>query len=262
MDGAMGTELLRRYGSEFSDQYDADLVAPIHRDYLAAGAEVLLTNTFQVNPSALAKRNAGDQLHARWREAISLARGGPSEPYVLADVGPIERLTPDLAAQVLNECVDVDGVLLETWTSFDDLRRFADRPHLPLLVSFTFHRTSDLMTIHGASPEECARTAQRYGAVAVGANCGKEIGMADMLEIVRRYHAVCELPVFVRPNAGTPRSGLRYPRTPATMTAALVPLLEEGIAMIGGCCGTTPAHIERFRAVVDEFNAHAAWRGR
>ena len=54
--------------------------------------------------------------------------------------------------------------------------------------------------------------------------------MEDMREIVKRYRAVCDLPVFVRPNAGTPRNGLRYPRTPDTMAAALVPLLEEGIA--------------------------------
>jgi methionine synthase I (cobalamin-dependent) len=153
---------------------------------------------------------------------------------------------------------------LETWSSLDDLKRFVDRrdsASLPLLVSFTYHRTKDLMTIQGVRPEACAREAERYGAVAIGANCGKEIGMEDMLEIVKRYRSVCELPIFVRPNAGTPtqgsgrlRSRLRYPRSPSTMAAALPALLEAGIAMIGGCCGTTPEHIAQFRAVVDEWN--------
>jgi 5-methyltetrahydrofolate--homocysteine methyltransferase len=128
-----------------------------------------------------------------------------------------------------------------------------------LLVSFTFHRTKDLVTFKGIPPEHCAREARRYGAAAIGANCGKEIGMDDMLEIVKRYRDVCDLPIFVRPNAGSPtKKGWRYPRTPATMAAALPALLEAGIAMVGGCCGTTPDHIRQFRLVVDEWNRSKA----
>jgi 5-methyltetrahydrofolate--homocysteine methyltransferase len=258
MDGAMGTEILRLTQSlvvESVESYNLcnpRLIRSIHRSYLDAGADVLLTNTFQANPAALARRGLREELHAAWRTAIECAHlDHPRPRYVLADIGPIDDLTPEIAGQILDECVDLDGVLLETWSSFDDLRRFADRPGLPLLVSFTFHRTSDLMTIHGARPEACAEAAQENGAIAVGANCGKEIGMDDMREIVQRYRAACDLPIFVRPNAGTPRSGLRYPRTPDRMAAALVALLEEGIAMIGGCCGTTPQHIRRFREAVD-----------
>ncbi len=264
MDGAMGTELWRRarassaaYG-EAHNLKSAELVRSIHRSYLDAGADVLLTNTFQANPVALAKH--GDELHHHgiWQAAIHLAHVEHPRPhFVLADVGPIEDLTVDIAANVLAECGDVDGVLLETWSSLDDLKRFVDRRNSasqPLLVSFTFHRTGDLITLQGVRPEHCAQEAQRYGAAAIGANCGKEIGMDDMLEIVRRYRKACDLPIFVRPNAGTPsKTGWRYPRSPTTMAAALVPLLEAGIAMVGGCCGTTPDHIREFRAVVDEW---------
>lgn len=264
----MGTELLRLDHtsapldySEAHNLVNAGLVRSIHRSYLATGADVLLTNTFQANPVVLARY--GDEFHHHriWQEAIRLARRD-SPRFVLADIGPVENLTVDIASTVLAECVNVDGVLLETWSSLDDLKRFVDRRHsasLPLLVSFTFHRTKDLMTIQGVRPEDCAREAARYGAIAVGANCGKEVGMADMLEIVKRYRDACDLPIFIRPNAGTPvKTGRRYPRTPATMAAALPALLEAGIAMIGGCCGTTPEHIAQFRLVVDEWNATKA----
>lgn len=254
MDGAMGTEIMRRAGQCVDD---AGLINTIHRDYVDAGADVVLTNTFQANPVELAKRGDERTLHSIWDAAIRLAKAGRPR-FVLADIGPIEKLTVEIAAQVLAECVDVDAVLLETLSSLVELKGFVDRrrnDRLPVLVSFTFHRTKALMTFQGISPEHCAREAQRYGASAIGANCGKEIGMDDMLEIVKRYRGACDLPIFVKPNAGTPlRSGLRYPRTPIAMAAALMPLLEAGIAMIGGCCGTTPEHIREFRAVVDEWN--------
>lgn len=262
MDGAMGTELLRRAPSSSAAYSEAhnlkntELVRSIHRSYLDAGADVLLTNTFQANPVALAKHGDEFHHHGIWQAAIHLTRVEHPRPrYVLADIGPIEDLTVGIAANVLAECVDVDGVLLETWSSLDDLKRFVDRrsaASLPLLVSFTFHRAKDLVTIQGVPPEHCAREAQRYGAAAIGANCGKDIGMDDMLEIVKRYRDMCDLPIFVRPNAGTPsKKGLRYPRTPATMAAALPALLEEGIAMIGGCCGVGPDYIRQFRTVLD-----------
>lgn len=264
MDGAIGT-LLRsapaspeEYGEAFN-LLNPDRVRSIHGSYLDAGADVLLTNTFQANPAALARH--GDEGHHQriWQTAIALAHVDHPRPrYVLADIGPFDDLTADVATQILAECVNVDGVLLETWTSLHHLKQFVDRPrppNQPLFVSFTFHRVKDFVTIHGMLPETCATEAQRYGVAAIGANCGKEIGMDDMLEIVKRYRDVCDLPIFVRPNAGTPtKKGLRYPRTPATMAAALPALLEAGIAMIGGCCGTTPEHIREFRAVVDEWN--------
>ena len=265
MDGAMGTELQRLTRSasvECGEHYnlaDAELVRSIHRSYLDAGADVLLSNTFQANPAALARHVRDEQLHDIWQAAIGLAQvDHPRHHFVLADVGPMENCTWDVAASILAECENVDGILLETWSSIDALKRFADQRaagSLPLLVSFTFHRTNDLATFIGARPEDCAAAAQQYGAAAIGANCGKEIGMNDMLEIVQRYHNVCELPVFVKPNAGSPgKGGLRHPRTPDAMAAALLPLLREGIAMVGGCCGTTHEHIRQFRLVLDGWS--------
>jgi len=100
--------------------------------------------------------------------------------------------------------------------------------------------------------------------VALGVNCGRDIGMEDVIEIIRRYRNVTDLPLFARPNAGTPkRVGKRwvYPHTPAAMAARLPELLEAGVAMLGGCCGTTPEHIAAFRPIVEQWNQRQTGRG-
>jgi 5-methyltetrahydrofolate--homocysteine methyltransferase len=256
MDGAMGTEL-ERLGNR-PPKPPPRAAASVHSAYTASGADVILTNTFQAHH------------HEHWQTAIESARRAKPKPrFILGAIGPIEKPTKASAAAIFAECQGLDGVLLETWTSLGALKIFAKaRPRaLPLLISFTFlHGPGDeLLTFEGKPPEACGRAAKKCGAVALGANCGKEIDMGDMREIVARYRGVCELPIFVRPNAGTPkrtRSGWKYPRSPAGMAARLPALLEAGVAMVGGCCGTTPAHIRAFRGVVDAWNNRAARGGR
>jgi 5-methyltetrahydrofolate--homocysteine methyltransferase len=82
--------------------------------------------------------------------------------------------------------------------------------------------------------------------------------MDEMIDILRRYRRETDLPLFARPNAGTPtrRAGRWvYPRSPEAMAGRLPELLEAGVSMVGGCCGTTPAHIAAFRRIVDNWNA-------
>jgi 5-methyltetrahydrofolate--homocysteine methyltransferase len=265
MDGAMGTELHRLRpertlaGCELANLSDPELVLGVHRAYLEAGAEVLLTNTFQANPAALARQSAASQQHAIWDAACRLARSaGVGGHFVFADIGPIPDLSAAVIRSLFDECRNLDGILLETWSSLDDFKQIAaakDQTMPPLLVSFTFWRNAAgaLLTFAGASPEECARAALEGGAVALGANCGRDIDMPDMIELVQRYRSICDLPIFVRPNAGTPArtsSSPSYPRTPAEMAQSLPALLGAGSAMVGGCCGTTPEHIKAFRKLV------------
>src|SRR5262249_12215128 len=167
MDGAMGTELLRLTRSsslgcgEAYNLGQGDFVRSIHQAYLDAGADVILTNTFQASPDALATCDLVEHHHEIWQAAIGLAHlDHPRPHYILADIGPIENLTLKIAEDTLAECVDVDAILLETWSSPGALKRFVDRRNsarLPLLASFTFHRTNDLLTFKGISPEHCAR---------------------------------------------------------------------------------------------------------
>lgn len=270
MDGAMGTEIQRRTQSlslepgERLNLTNPDLIRSIHAAYRDAGADVLLTNTFQANPPALARQSLAHRHHDIWDAALRFVRPPSCKPrFVLADVGPIENPTADIAQAIVRECTGVDGILLETWTSFDALRQFAAvRPEaVPLLVSFTFHHdpgSGALTTVAGHSPEECAAVAVEVGAVAIGANCGKEITLQDMVELTRRYRSACDLPTLVRPNAGTPTwtgNAWIYPQTVETMAAGLPALLDAGVAMVGGCCGTTPELIAALRTVIDAWNA-------
>jgi 5-methyltetrahydrofolate--homocysteine methyltransferase len=97
--------------------------------------------------------------------------------------------------------------------------------------------------------------------VALGVNCGRDITIDDCAEIICRYRTVTDLPLFARPNAGTPTNvdgQWVYPHTPEQMAAELPKLLEAGVSMVGGCCGTTPAHIAAFRRVVDDWNVKKA----
>src|SRR5947209_12277439 len=118
-----------------------------------------------------------------------------------------------------------------------------------MLLSLTYLRTPDgeLRTLTGLSPEEAARQAEEVGAAALGVNCGREIRVADCAEAVRRYRGATALPLFARPNAGTPKrtdDGFGYPQSPEEMAAGLPELLAAGAVMVGGCCGTTPDHVQ------------------
>lgn len=265
MDGAMGTELARiteaEYtGSAYPDLTEPERVALIHGSYTSASARVILTNTFQINPHVLAERQSAKLHHTLWHSAIASAKIAiPRADFILGDIGPLTECTPEIAATLVKECRSLDGVMLETWSSTDDLACFAKaRGKLPLLVSFTYRKIprKGWRTFTDVAPEDCAHAAKKHGAVAIGVNCGLDLGLKQMREIVKRYHDACELPVFVRPNAGTPTEttkGWAYPRTPEQMADELPPLLDEGIAMVGGCCGTTPEHIRQMAAAIEKW---------
>jgi 5-methyltetrahydrofolate--homocysteine methyltransferase len=161
----------------------------------------------------------------------------------------------------------MDAVLLETWSDPGTARTFsindwAFGSTLPQLLSFAFRRNSSgrLCTYaeHEVRPQECALVAKENDIAALGVNCGTDIRLPELLEILAAYRSVTDLPLFVRPNAGTPKQvdgQWVYPETPESMAAWLPELFKAGVVMVGGCCGTTPAHIAAFRNVVDAWNA-------
>jgi 5-methyltetrahydrofolate--homocysteine methyltransferase len=285
MDGAMGTELQRAGLRPDENAATWNLLHPrrvraVHRAYLDAGAEVLLTNTFLINvePFAVPMWMGGRPTDGRfglWPRAYALI--GPSAPYRVAAVGPVAgdpaREFDSLNRLYVQEsctnfqphdcCHFPHAILLETCSSPRvryALARLRPWREGPLLLSLAFHPgdRGRPVTASGHSPEWFARRARAWGADALGVNCGREIGMGEIIEIVRRYRQETDLPLFARPNAGTPRrEGDRwvYPHTPEAMADRLPELLEAGACMVGGCCGTTPAHIAAFRTVVDDWNA-------
>ncbi|MBM3994267.1 MAG: homocysteine S-methyltransferase family protein [Planctomycetes bacterium] len=270
MDGAMGTEIMRRKKlrspvlCEPFNSDEPDLIRAIHQSYVDVGADVVLTNTFQANVFAVTRSDRRTALRPLWERAVELARSVRPR-FVLGDIGPLRNNRPQTIDAMRSACVGVDGMLLETWSSTDGLRRFVVRTALPALVSFTFRRCKPIRTFCDLAPEHCAHVAARVGVVAIGANCGEEIGVDEMVEIIGRFRSMCDLPIFVKMNAGSaPRRGRCYPFTPAMMGEAVEALLEAGVCMIGGCCGTTPDHIRKIREVVDRHNAkrHNVYCGR
>jgi 5-methyltetrahydrofolate--homocysteine methyltransferase len=268
MDGAMGTELIRRGlkpNEERTHEWNRRLpteVEAIHHAYLQAGARCLLTNTFAVHQG-----NAADEVGSweGWRSefqvALKLARSaGQDAHFMLLDVGPgnraelLRRLTTDAA---------YDGTLFETLGSLQplvDLLEIASFQPGPCLVSFAFTRENGALVSpqDKCNPENIAGFVERHRErfTALGVNCGREMDMEDVIEVVRRYRRVTDLPILARPNAGTPiRIGDRwvYPHSPQSMAARLPELIDAGATLIGGCCGTTPQHIAAFREVIDRL---------
>jgi 5-methyltetrahydrofolate--homocysteine methyltransferase len=271
MDGAMATQLMRA-GLALGECGEAwnltrsQWVCGAHQRYVEAGAEVVLTNTFQSHPANLARSGLEDRLEEINRQALRLARkaAGPHR-CVLGDVGPI--LSPGSSAEfadrkalgrVLASLEGADGFLFETCSSPAALSavqyavyRVPEVEGVPLLLSLSYLRSSagELITHSGHSPETYARHAERHGVAALGVNCGRDIDVRAVIEIVRRYRQATDLPLFARPNAGTPRKvgdAWVYPHGAEEMAAGVPGLIEAGASMVGGCCGTTPEHVAAF----------------
>ena len=274
MDGAMGTEL-QRAGlqpgecGELWNLTHPEKVRAIHQAYVDAGAEVLLTNTFQANPATVARHNLEGQLGVICQAAVDLAReaAGPDR-WVLADVGPCQCYEDRAAFRNLIRTLaaaGADGILLETYSDPEillpllRLRCFDPLNPLPVFVSFTYRRDREgqVRTFDGLTAGLLARMVEKDRIDALGANCGRDIAMPQILDIVQGYRENTSRRLFVRPNAGTPKQvedHWVYPHSPDYMASWLPELLKVGVSMVGGCCGTTPAHIAAFRPIIDEWN--------
>jgi methionine synthase I (cobalamin-dependent) len=278
MDGAMGTELQKHglaegeNGAAWNFLYP-ERVRTVHAAYRAAGAEVFLSNTFFANHilslmgTCVPARRFPNSFDDVWEESFDLIDSGKG--YCLADVGPATSV--DVAEEfgdVRRACAPVrfyrraDGILLETCSTPRPryvLQRLRQSRVPPILLSLAYLRddAGELVTRSGHPPEWFARRAAAWGVAALGVNCGRDLGMDDIIEVIRRYRTATDLPLFARPNAGTPKKVRKrwiYPLTPKAMAGRLPELLEAGAVMVGGCCGTTPEHIAAMRPVVEQWN--------
>ncbi len=207
MDGAMGTEL-QRAGIGDGECYEywnlehPEKVRAIHESYVAAGAEVLVTNTFQANPRSLERFGLAHELEKIAEAGIALARevAGPDR-FVLASVGPFPD---DLSVKEIQRTVaalsSADGLLLETASTLRDLVVIhAHAPtKLPLLLSLTFCRNEsgsvDLQGPFRLTMESINRVIQMVQLAALGVNCGREVGLDEVFDIVRFYCRATEIP--------------------------------------------------------------------
>jgi methionine synthase / methylenetetrahydrofolate reductase(NADPH) len=265
-DGAMGTMLYAK-GVYINRSYDElnltqpDLVRAVHEEYVRAGAEVIETNTFTATAHKLAQYGLEGQLRDINVAAARLAReaaGGSC--YVAGAVGPLGlRIEPygptsfDEAKEYFKQQVEalleggVDLFLLETFSDISEIRQailaVRELSDLPIVAQMTI--MLDGNTSFGTTPEVFTARLDEWGADVIGLNCG--VGPATVLTAVERMRLATTKKLSAQPNAGLPRDvqGRQfYMCSPEYMAKYAKRLIQAGVRFIGGCCGTTPAHIK------------------
>jgi homocysteine S-methyltransferase len=272
MDGAMGTALYAK-GMFVNVCYDEltlshpDVVREVHEAYQRAGAELIETNTFGANPVKLSGYGLEGKTEEINRAAATLARtAGGHGTNVLGSVGPLGiRIEPfgptareEAGARVgrqMRGLLDggVDGIILETFSDLEELhaaltavRSLSD---LPVFAMMTIDESGS--TAYGTSAERIARALTDWEADVVGLNCS--VGPAVMLDAIERMAELTDRPLAAMPNAGLPRLvGDRkiYLSSPEYMANYAARLIRAGARFVGGCCGTTDAHIKKIRDLV------------
>jgi 5-methyltetrahydrofolate--homocysteine methyltransferase len=262
LDGGMGT-MLEEAGwrppllPEEMNLVNPDAVRKIHEAYLEAGALLIETNTFGGSAVKLSHRGLAAETRKINRMAASLARkAAGGRALVAGSIGPSGRLVEPLGTLAFEEAVSsflpqvqglldggADFFLVETMIDLREAKAAVMAikdagKGLPFVVSFTFDRNGCTMT--GTPPEVAMAWATAVGASGVGVNCGT--GPEDTVETVRRLRRAGELPVFAYPNGGLPSQGAWL--APDPFAEACAGLAEAGATVIGGCCGTTPRHIQ------------------
>lgn len=275
LDGAMGTQLIER-GLKVGETSAAwnlerpDDVFAVHEAYRLAGAQAITTNTFAANRPMLARHGLESKFAEINRAAVSIAKrtGLP----VFGDIGPsgdflepMGDLTVDELDRIVSEQSEilanagVDGFLLETFSDPAEVRVTVEtlRKHgLPVLATFTYERSgAGFHTMMGTTLAEAVAATQ--DADAVGANCGTSLSLVDYLMLADELLAAANgKPVLLQPNAGTPEqteNGHYYGVTPNDFAAFATAARVKGVSILGGCCGTTPAHIQAINSNQQRF---------
>jgi len=275
LDGAMGTQLIAR-GIETGKSNDLlniqspEVICEIHQNYVKAGCDALLTNTFGANRFNLARHELDSLVEKINTAGAEIARHAAGEErYVLGDIGPsgdflepVGTLNADELKTAFCEQAKallaggVDGFIIETMTALDEAKVAIEAvksvSKLPVLASFAFDHTGNgFKTMMGVDAESAISKALSLRVDAVGFNCGSAT-LNEYIELADKYvSAVKQLGknvlIFAEPNAGRPElidGKTVYNVSPEDFAAAVEKIHSAGVNIIGGCCGTGPEHIE------------------
>ena len=261
-DGAWGTQLQARglpagiipdtWNLTHPEQVEAVALA-----YVEAGSQVILTNSFRANAIAMHASSAAD-LDAINRAAVTISKkAAGARALVFASIGPAgkmllsgevsaEELTAAFSAQSQSlAAAGANALLIETMSDPNEARLAvvaAKTTGLPVIASFAFDSGKNKdRTMMGATPEVVASAMAEAGADGVGANCG--VGVEFAVPICQRLHAACDLPIWIKPNAGLPvmeGAAIHYATTAEYFASYFAALRDAGASFVGGCCGSTP----------------------
>ena len=267
LDGAMGTELAKR-GSEMGGRTnitDPGHVLAVHRDYIYAGSDILITNTLTMNRIYIEAHSQDINTEMVNMEGARLAREAINgSQLVFGDISstgqflePYGDYTEAQFYDNFREQADilikgkVDGFIIETVSDMREaacaLKACRDAAPVPVLVSMSFASSANGgHTMMGNTVDEIVKMAEENGATAVGANCG-ELDPEEMAELVKLFKKSTTLPLIIQPNAGKPvlkNDGTTdFNMMPDKFSDLLMKCIDNGATIIGGCCGTTPEHI-------------------
>ncbi len=272
LDGAMGTEIMKRLGSadfgcpELLNIEKRDLIKEIHKSYIEAGADIIETNTFGGNRLKLDEYGLGDRIRELNIAAIEIAREAIRESgrdiFIAGSVGPLGKLISPLGELDENTVFKtyyeqikalsdggVDLILIETQIDIAEakiaLRAAKESSSIPVAVSVSYPLEGGL-TLTGSSPSITAATFNSTEADIFGINCGGH--PKEFVNFVAEIRKYWKKPMIVYANAGIPEKingKVVFPMSPDEYIKYVDVFYENGVNIVGGCCGTTPEHIKK-----------------
>ncbi|MFD2385919.1 homocysteine S-methyltransferase family protein [Enterococcus rivorum] len=269
LDGAMGTMLQKKglpigLEPEYFNLSHPEIVTEIHQAYVNAGADVITANTFQANRVKLKE----EELSAIITAAIHLAKAA-NPKYVAYDMGPIGQLMAPMGTlsfddaysifaeqAIVAEQAGADVVILETMSDLLETKAailaIKETTSLPIFCTMTFQE--DGRTFVGTDPLTAVLTLQSLGIDAVGVNCS--LGPVELMPVIETILKYAKIPVMVQANAGLPEiedGQTVYRISVAEYGQAAKKMVEKGVRIVGGCCGTTPDFIRELRGIIDSL---------
>ncbi len=271
LDGSMGAmlEKLGGYGGGEDNLYNPEKVTVLHKKYIEAGSEMIITNTLTMNRIYLESKKKKIDVKKVNDSAVELARKATQgkEVFILGNLSSTGKLIEPHGKltdmQAVNNFIEQAGYLVEgnvdafiIETMFDirealcAVRACKEVSDIPVLALMSYETVNNGgRTIMGDSTGNCAEKLQDAAIDAIGSNCGN-LDPFEMSEIVKIYREQTDLPIVVEPNAGKPElinGKTQHNMSCKEFTHGIAKCIEEGAALVGGCCGTTPEHIKQLK---------------
>lgn len=275
-DGAMGTELQKNGLARISCPEECNFTHPgvvqiIHMNYFNAGSDIVQTNTFGANLYRLGRCGLSKKVAEINKFAAELARiVCPEGRFVFGSIGPTGGLIEPYGNFTYTEVSvafreqakaladgGVDAICVETMSDLREVRaaiNAAKETGLPVIATMTFEKADSRFRAWGADIPTVVEKLTEFGADIIGTNCGQ--GFNEVVAVIEEMRPLTSKPIIAQPNAGIPaveNDVPIYPQTPEEIKSSVELLLKGGVNILGGCCGTGPAHIKIMRQLIDAF---------